>query len=303
MSKVSGFTLIAGGLAIALYGLASGIETSDGAPAVQAGIVKTSGDDMRADRAVAVGSRLSTPAAASGPAFSAPVVVTIAPRTSEPSGALSQKAVFVPKDRDSLARELQKELRRVGCYEGELNGAWTPTTKRAMKAYLDRVNATLPVEVPDYILFSLVQGQQDQVCGKACPAGQGLSEDGLCLPHPILAKAAKKGSSLAGLPKAERPSPAVVGWSTTTTVVASAQPTLATGSAAPPGATAALPEGRMALAGPPIPPAALQPSPIRAVPGPAPPARRAHAPPPPRVTQAPPRGDNWTRTVFNQVRP
>ena len=54
MSKVSGFTLIAGGLAIALYGLASGIETSDGAPAVQAGIVKTSGDDMRADRAVAV---------------------------------------------------------------------------------------------------------------------------------------------------------------------------------------------------------------------------------------------------------
>ena len=163
----------------------------------------------------------------------------------------------------------------MGCYEGELNGAWTPTTKRAMKAYLDRVNATLPVEVPDYILFSLVQGQQDQVCGKACPAGQGLSEEGLCLPHPILAKAAKKGSSLAGLPKAERPSPAVVGWSTTTTVVASAQPTLATGSAAPPGATAALPEGRMALAGPPIPPA-LQPSPLRR-PAPSTPARRAHA--------------------------
>ena len=284
MSKVSGFTFIAGGLAIALYGLASGIETSDGAPAAQAGIVKTSSDDMRPDRAVAVASRLSTPAAASGPTFSAPVVVTIAPRSSEPLVALSQKAAFIPKDRDSLARELQKELRRVGCYEGELNGAWTPMTKRAMKAYLDRVNATLPVEAPDQILFSMVQGEQDKVCGKACPAGQGLSEDGLCLPHPILARAAKKGSSLAGLPKAERPSPAVVGWSTTTTVaVAEAAP--ARGAASTPGASSALQEGRMALAGPAIPPV-LEPSTLQALSAPATPARRAHAPPPPRVTQA-----------------
>ena len=78
----------------------------------------------------------------------------------------------IPKDRDSLARELQKELRRVGCYEGELNGAWTPMTKRAMKAFTDRVNATLPVDEPDTILYSMVQGQQDRVCGKPCPVGE-----------------------------------------------------------------------------------------------------------------------------------
>jgi hypothetical protein len=67
--------------------------------------------------------------------------------------ALPQKLAVIPKDHDGFARELQKELRRVGCYEGELNGA-----KRCMKAFTERVNATLPVDEPDYILYSMVQG-------------------------------------------------------------------------------------------------------------------------------------------------
>ena len=119
-------------------------------------------------------------------------MVTVAPRPSEPAAA--SRTAAIPRDRDALARELQKELRRVGCYEGELNGAWTPSTRRAMKAFTDRVNATLPVEEPDAVLFAMVQGQQDRVCGKPCPAGQGISEDGRCLPNAILAKAAKRMS-------------------------------------------------------------------------------------------------------------
>ena len=43
------------------------------------------------------------------------------------------------------------ELRRVGCYGGELNGVWTPATRLAMKAFTERVNATLPVGDPDDI--------------------------------------------------------------------------------------------------------------------------------------------------------
>jgi hypothetical protein len=69
---------------------------------------------------------------------------------------------------------------------GELNGAWTPSTRRAMKAFTDRVNATLPVEEPDGILFAMVQGHQDRACGKPCPSSQSLSEDGRCLPNAIL---------------------------------------------------------------------------------------------------------------------
>src|SRR5262249_30583461 len=93
------------------------------------------------------------------PPFSAPVVVHLAQRRGG-EAASAPKAQPVPRDRDSLARELQKELKRVGCYEGELNGVWTPATRAAMKTFTDRINATLPVDEPDPILFTLVQGQQ-----------------------------------------------------------------------------------------------------------------------------------------------
>ena len=178
---------------------------------------------------------------------------------SERATAAPPRAAAIPRDRDTLARELQKELKRVGCYEGELNGVWTPLTRRAMKAFTDRVNATLPVEEPDAILFAMVQGHQDKVCGKPCPSSQGLSEDGRCLPNAILAKAARKGlppAAVAQLPKsnpapADKPAPAITGWSTVTTAAApvpAAAPAPAVASAPTPGPPPT--DGRMALAGP-----------------------------------------------------
>jgi hypothetical protein len=137
----------------------------------------------------------------------------------------------------SLARELQRELRRVGCYDGEINGVWTTSTRRAMKAFTDRVNASLPLEEPDHVLLALVRNHPDSACDKPCPAGQGLSEAGRCLPISLLARAATaKGStqlSAGTAPKGMAPEPPpaiVIGRSTST----AEQP----------------PEGRMALAGP-----------------------------------------------------
>jgi hypothetical protein len=60
-------------------------------------------------------------------------------------------------------------------------------------AFTVRVNATLPVHEPDAILFAMVQGHQDKACGKPCPTGQGLSDEGRCLPNTILTKDFKKG--------------------------------------------------------------------------------------------------------------
>ena len=161
----------------------------------------------------------------------------------------------MPRDRASMARDLQLELRRVGCYGGELNGVWTPATRKAMKAFTDRVNATLPIEEPDDILLTLVQAHQGEACGKPCPAGQGLSDDGRCLPGAILAQAAKKGLSptaptarqKAGQP-AEKPTPAIAPWTTTAAAIPAPQP-------------GPRPIGRMALAGPRIdvPPAVAEP--------------------------------------------
>jgi hypothetical protein len=225
------------------------------------------------------------------PPFSAPVVVKFAHRPGS-----TPAAAPVPRDRDALARELQKELRRVGCYEGELNGAWTPATRAAMKAFTERINATLPVDEPDPILFTLVQGQQDKVCGKPCPTGQGLSQDGRCMPSAILAHASRKGAPVASAAEAARPaSGAITAWSTTTT-------------AAAPAPVGPAPEGRMALAGPTSAPV----TPADPAAAPTDPAAAAAATPAPAAAPAPaarPRtpspgysqggGRNWAHSVLN----
>lgn len=70
----------------------------------------------------------------------------------------------IPTDFPSLAREIQRELRRVGCYGGEVNGRWTPSTRDAMKAFVDDANAVLPVDKPDPVLLSLLHGEHGTAC-------------------------------------------------------------------------------------------------------------------------------------------
>jgi hypothetical protein len=100
----------------------------------------------------------------------------------------SQRGNPIPGDRASLIRELQRELKRVGCYSGDVNGVWTTSSRMAMKSVADRVNATLPIDNPDDVLLSLVRGQKDGVCGAPCPSGQTINDTGRCLPGTVQAK-------------------------------------------------------------------------------------------------------------------
>ena len=132
-------------------------------------------------------------------------------------------------DRGSLAQELQRELARVGCYDGQINGVWTTSTRQAMKVFLERVNAILPTTQPDGILLALIQGQRAKTCGTSCPSGQAPTDDGRCTPTAILSREAHQDQ-----PK--KATIATSAWSTTTTL-------------APMLPSAPL-QGRMALAGP-----------------------------------------------------
>ncbi|MEQ1577213.1 MAG: peptidoglycan-binding domain-containing protein [Hyphomicrobium sp.] len=101
----------------------------------------------------------------------------------------------VPGDgnaRTQLIRDLQTELKRLGCYSGEADGSWGNGSKRALVAFMERINASLPVEQPDYIQLTLLQGQSAQMCGRDCPKGQAQTDDGRCVPSAILARAGNK---------------------------------------------------------------------------------------------------------------
>lgn len=281
MSKAAGFALILSGLTVAAYMLP---ESNTAEPEIAG---------SRTDIAKSAPSQIIIapepkpafrPVRTAEAAASLPVVVTVAPRPSE--GPMPQRVI--PRDRDALARELQKELRRVGCYDGELNGAWTPATRRAMKAFVDRANASLPVDEPDPILYAMVQSQAEPMCGRPCPTGQGFSEDGRCVPAAILAKASKKAgpqpasvATAAHRPPAEqKPAPVIPGWSTTSTPAAPASIASAPADTIAPRLGPPPAEGRMALAGPATEDTPPNPA-SDATPPPAPPQVAKPAPPKP----------------------
>jgi hypothetical protein len=93
--------------------------------------------------------------------------------------------MVIPGQRRLLARELQKELKRVGCYKGPLNGTWTSSTRRAMALLVERVNASLPTGEPDATLYALTHAQPPNAC-RSCPMGQSFDAQGRCTPTAIL---------------------------------------------------------------------------------------------------------------------
>jgi hypothetical protein len=68
------------------------------------------------------------------------------------------------RDPRSVTRAVQRHLRRAGCYRGAINGRWTSTTRRAMAAFTERVNAQLPVDAPDPVLLVLLETHADAAC-------------------------------------------------------------------------------------------------------------------------------------------
>ncbi len=136
------------------------------------------------------------PTAAIAPASPTPAVETHAGWQTVVSAAAATTPAVVPKTlsptdpdaRYKLVLDIQQQLKRAGCYWGRIDGSWGMATKDAMKEFTNRVNATLPLDQPDYVQLSLIQSHAEQTCG-ACPAGQSLSASGRCVGLPITAQA------------------------------------------------------------------------------------------------------------------
>jgi peptidoglycan hydrolase-like protein with peptidoglycan-binding domain len=90
-----------------------------------------------------------------------------------------------PNDSFSITRDAQRELQRLGCYDGEINGDWSQSSRAAAERFLDRVNAKLPTDEADVVLLALLQGQKNFVCSH-CPPGQMLDPRGRCTPTALL---------------------------------------------------------------------------------------------------------------------
>ena len=110
-------------------------------------------------------------------------------------------------DRSLLAKALQRELQRVGCYNLEISGIWTTSSRMAMQTFLGQVNAALPTAEPDIILLSLVQAYEGAACTKSCLAGRSFAPSGECLPNTLLTTKFKPQEGVG----AEAPNPIITG--------------------------------------------------------------------------------------------
>lgn len=131
--------------------------------------------------------------------------VAVTPTPVTPVGTIA----LDPNDPDSrykLVVDIQQHLKRVGCYWGRVNGSWNANTRDAMRTFTDRVNATLPIENPDYFLLTLLQSHNGRTCGE-CPAGETLSGGGRCVPQAIVAQTLRKDE-----PKVAAATPEVLPW-------------------------------------------------------------------------------------------
>jgi hypothetical protein len=222
MRKVTGFAFIVAGLGIGAFAIAPSHNFGEQPEAAQSPTSNpgASGEMLRPE--------VLSPAAQASK-FSSAVVITVVPHIGK--SRIAQERFAIPKDRDALTRELQKELRRVGCYEGDISGTWSESTRRAMKTFIERVNARLPTEEPDSILYALVKGQEEPICGIACSHAEGESADKHCVPNLLLHAQSKAAPS--ATQAVEKPAVAVDG--SVGTAPQSTEPSL---------------EGRMGLAGP-----------------------------------------------------
>lgn len=101
-----------------------------------------------------------------------------------PAGAPGTEVVPVVAPevrRAEFTIEIQRELRRVGCYNGPINGNWGIATRRAVRKLVRSLEAELETDVPDGRLLVLIARQDDRVCGRACISGLKPDAKGRCV--------------------------------------------------------------------------------------------------------------------------
>ena len=204
MGKLTGAVLILAGVTIAAYALSERMDTGAGSPAPgvrQAAQTSPARAPAREAEALHPASTTPSPAPAaksperqpqpladsSIPPPSGPLRIAEAPLRVPVDHNKPERTA--PLEREGLTKEIQRHLKRVGCYGGAITGVWSPAVRHAMKAFTDRVNATLPVEQPDAILLALVQNHRQVACSTSCPPGQAIAGNGRCLPTALVAGA------------------------------------------------------------------------------------------------------------------
>jgi hypothetical protein len=202
MQKAIGLIVLGSGLGISIYANApSSSEREAQVAAITRIVARATILEPETVAAEQPGLRRPVSSLAFGAAMPTEPTVQVAPATLPSRAATPAAAPASDADANTqqlLARAIQKELKRVGCYTGRLDGSWGEQSRGAMMAFITRVNASLPTTEPDVILLSLVKGHSGEVCGISCPPSQ-VASGGRCVARAVVA-AAEPPADLSAVP-------------------------------------------------------------------------------------------------------
>ena len=91
-----------------------------------------------------------------------------------------QEQLVAGPDKDKLTRDLQRELKRVGCDPDALLGNWGTRSKSALADFARHTYLTLAIDDPTLAALNAVTAQKARVCPLQCGKGQ-IENDGKCV--------------------------------------------------------------------------------------------------------------------------
>ena len=92
------------------------------------------------------------------------------------TAAKSEPAPNVVADARELARSLQFELKRVGCFNGTVNGEFDPATRAALSAFAKLMS----IKMPDQLSLDAIKAVREidrRICPLVCPDGARVLDD------------------------------------------------------------------------------------------------------------------------------
>jgi uncharacterized caspase-like protein len=95
------------------------------------------------------------------------------PEAATPNIAALPEIARLPAEPDSatVARNIQLELVRLGCYSGKTDGGWEKPTRNAVANFNRYAHTRLPTDRPSDDLISALRGHDERVCPLACARG------------------------------------------------------------------------------------------------------------------------------------
>ena len=90
------------------------------------------------------------------------------------------KKVPSPSGTSTLARDIQAELKRLGCFVGDPDTTWTTKASEALARYLKAAKQALPSEGLTTVFLERLKWTPTRTCPTPCGSGQKLA-DGKCI--------------------------------------------------------------------------------------------------------------------------